>query len=228
MSTLAPVRVEAPVRVNLLPTEIAEAARLRKLQTALGGAVLAALAVVGGLYWQAGNEVTSAQEQLDAAQATTSQLQAQKAEFADVPKVYAQVDAAKGELALATANEIHWSTYLTDLALQLPPRTWLTQMQVTEGAPSGAGAPAAGSGDPLAPAGTIGTVTYTGYVMKQQDVAVWLESLSKLSDGIYPYFTQAQAAKIGDTDVVQFTSSLLIKPTALANLRPATTAGSGS
>lgn len=218
MSTLTTTRLDTPVRVNLLPPEIEAAAKLRRLKIGLGVGLGVVAVAVGALYWQATGQVSAANEQLAAAQAENATLQRQAAQYADVPAVYAQVAAAQAQLAVVQANEVHWSTYLADLSLKMPPRVWLTSMQVAENFPVAGNANA--SGDPLAPAGTIGTVTFSGYAMNHQDVAVWLDALKSVSDGTYPYFTNATESKIGDTKVVQVTSSLLIKQSAIIGTSP--------
>lgn len=226
MSTLTLTPVQAPVRVNLLPPEVEAQRRLRRLQTWLAVALLVALAVVGGLYWQASREVATAQAELTAVQAEQATLARQVAQYAEVPAVFRLVESAQAQLSDVKAPEVHWSTYLTDLSLRVPSSVWLTQMQVTQNYAGAAGASGgAASADPLAPTDTIGTITYTGYALSQRDVATWLDALARLSDGIYPYVTQSTQAKIGTTDVVQFTSSVLVKRSALVNLGVEPTAG---
>ena len=219
MSTLTTTRLDVPVRVNLLPPEIGSARRLRRLKVGLGAGLGVVALVVAALYWQATGQVSTANEALVAAQAENTALQHQVAQYADVPAVYAQVAGAQAQLAAVQANEVHWSTYLADLSLKMPPRVWLTSMSVTENFPvTGAGQKS--SGDPLAPPGTIGTVSFSGYAMTHQDVAVWLDALKTVSDGAYPYFTNSTESKIGTTDVVQVSSSLLIKQSAIIGTTP--------
>src|SRR5436305_11153156 len=80
-------------RVNLLPPEIAEAARFRRFQLAMAGAGVAAVAIVAGLTYSAHSGVTSAKSQLASAQAEHAQLQTQLDSLASVRDVYAQVAA---------------------------------------------------------------------------------------------------------------------------------------
>ena len=65
----APVGAGHPVlpKVNLLPPEIAQAARFRRIQLALGGGVVAALGTVTLLYVLAVGSVSDATVQLEAA-----------------------------------------------------------------------------------------------------------------------------------------------------------------
>jgi hypothetical protein len=96
-------------RVNLLPQEIADAANFRRLQVKLGAAVAASLGVVGLLFVVASGQVSSAQEGLDTATASTQALQQQVNSLAEVPKVYGQVAAAENQLTTAMGDEVRWS-----------------------------------------------------------------------------------------------------------------------
>src|SRR3954453_6101051 len=79
--------------VNLMPPEIAEAARFRRFQLAMGGAVVAAVAVVGVLYSHGHSSVNSAQEQLNQARADPPARTTQLPSLQSVQDVYSQVAA---------------------------------------------------------------------------------------------------------------------------------------
>jgi Tfp pilus assembly protein PilN len=78
--------VVAPVvpSVNLLPAEIAEAARFRRFQLAMGGAVLAAVAIVAALYVHGQSAVKSAQADLDNARTQQTTAEAKLATLQSV------------------------------------------------------------------------------------------------------------------------------------------------
>ena len=95
MSTQTTTRLATLPRVNLLPPEIEQQRRFRHVQVGLGGAVLASLVVAGALVVAAGAQVGKAQDDLDANKAQATQLQSKVAEYAEVPLVYGQVEAAR-------------------------------------------------------------------------------------------------------------------------------------
>jgi Tfp pilus assembly protein PilN len=198
-------------RVNLLPREIEEAARFRRLQLAMGAAVAAAVVIVGGLYYQAHTGVSSAKAQLAAAQARQTQLQSQLKSLANVQNVYTQVGIAKATLAAATSSEIRWSNYLTDLALKMPDNVWLTGISATETA----AAPAAAATPALTSTG-IGTITFNGVAFKHDDVATWLDVLAQEHCWANPYFSNSTEGQLGTKTVVNFGSSVVIQPCATA------------
>ena len=194
-------------RVNLLPPEIAEAARFRRIQVGLGGGLLAALGLVALLYVGAVAGVGEAQAQLDEASATGTALQAETATYADVSASYAKAAAAEGMLTQAMGEEVRFSQYLNDLSLTVPENVWLKDVTFTQGAV----APAFGSTEP-----GIGTVTFSGIGFKHDDVAVWLESLAKQKGYADPYFTGSTAGVIGNRKTVSFTSSVTLTAAALS------------
>lgn len=218
MSTLTATRIAALPRVNLLPPEIEEQRRFRKVQAGLGAGVLAALGVVGALTLLANGAVSDAQGELDAATARQSQLKAQQAQYAEVPLVYAQVEAAEAQLSLAMGKEVRWSFFLNDLSLKVPGKVWLTSMTVAQNVDEAAAAtPTAtvpGSESYLTPG--MGTVTFEGKGYAHNDVAAWLDALAKQKGLTQPYFTNSTKEAIGSESAVNFTSQATITEEALS------------
>jgi Tfp pilus assembly protein PilN len=198
-------------RVNLLPPEIEERRRFKKVQTGLGAGVLAALGAVAVLVLAANGQVSDAQDQLATEQARETSLQAESAKFNEVPEVYAAVDAGEAELSQAMGKEIRWSYFLNDLSLSTPGKVWLTQMTVTQqvdGAPVGA-APVSGPSNGFGTTG-IGTVTFQGRGYQHNDVATWLKSLTGRPGLADPYFTRSVEEPIGADDSVTFDSQVVV------------------
>ena len=220
MSTLTVDRLATLPRVNLLPPEIEEQRRFRKVQVGLGAGVLAAVGVVGALTLMASGAVSDAQGDLDTAKAEQTQLTAQKAEYAEVPKVYAEVDAAKAQLGQAMGQEVRWSYFLNDVSLRIPSKVWLTSMTVTQNVDVTALPPAATStgvptAQPYLEEG-IGSVTFEGKGTTHNDVAAWLDSLAKQKGLTQPYFTSSKKEPIGEEDAVTFSSQATITEDALS------------
>lgn len=213
MSTLTATRVATLPRVNLLPPEIEEQRRFRQVQVGLGAGVLAAAGVVGALFLLSSLQVGDAQEELDGAKSRNVTLQARANAFAEVPLVYAQVEAAEAQLTEAMGKEVRWSYFMNDLSLRTPNKVWLTTMTVTqnvEPAPTAA-APVPGLLQP-----GIGTVTFDGKGYAHNDVAAWLDALAKQKGLTQPYFTSSTAELIGDERAVSFSSQATITEEALS------------
>jgi Tfp pilus assembly protein PilN len=212
----------APVmpRVNLMPPEIAEAAKFRRFQLAMGAAVLAAVAVVGALYVNAHSGVKGAQSELDAAKAENTSLQGQLTSLAGVKCVYSQVSAKQTMLQTAMGGEVRWSFWLTDLSLKVPDNVWLTNLSAQQTATGlvTAGAPATATPTPVpGAASTIATISYSGTAFKHDDVATWLDALAKEHGFVDPYFTNSTEKLIGTKPTVNFTGTVGVTDAAKSN-----------
>jgi Tfp pilus assembly protein PilN len=195
-------------RVNLLPPEIEELRRFRRIQVGLGGGVAAAVGLVALLLVAANGSVASANTELEAAAGEQSRLQAETAKYADVQAVYAQAAAAEVMLTQAMGEEIRYSRFLSDLSLTVPENVWLKSLTFTQ-----AEVPAAAVGT-TEPA--IASVTVSGVGFSHGDVAVWLESLAGQQGYTNPYFSSSTESRIGTRTVVDFSSSAELTSEALS------------
>lgn len=194
-------------RVNLLPPEVGELRRFRRIQGGLGAGVLATVGVVALLLLGALSSVDAANQELDAATAEGTRLQAEKVQYAEVEAVYAQAAAAEAMLTEAMGEEIRYSGFLSDLALTVPENVWFKSLVFTQDVVD----PAVGSTEP-----GVGTLTVTGVGFSHEDVAVWLESLAGQQGYADPAFSSSADSTIGPRTVVDFTSSAVLTPAALS------------
>jgi Tfp pilus assembly protein PilN len=190
--------------VNLIPQEIAEANKFRRVQFALGASLVAAAGVVGLLSFQASHDVSSAKDRLAAAQQETTTLQGQRAALQSVQDVFNQLSARQTMLSTAMAPEIRWSYYLEDLSLRIPNNVWLTNVNATETGASQSATPA------TAAASGIGNIQFSGVAFSHDDVATWLDVLAKEKGWASPYFSNSTEGLIGSHKVVNFSSSVVI------------------
>ena len=93
-------------RVNLLPPEIGEARRFRRVQGGLAGAVVASVAVVGLLYAGASAGVSDASAERDQAATTQRTLQSSAAQYRDVTATYTRATDAQALLTTAMGQEV--------------------------------------------------------------------------------------------------------------------------
>ncbi len=196
-------------RVNLLPPEIAEQARFKKIQSGLVGVLVLAVAGVGFLYVGATGSVSDAQGTLETSQATGGQLTTQVAGFSSVTETYAKAAAAQAMLSEAMGQEVRYSRFLNDLSLTIPENVWLKDATFTQAVPAAAADPAT--------AGSVGTVTFSGTAFVQNDVAVWLEKLATQDGFANPYLSSATGALIGDKPTVDWSTTVVLTPAALSN-----------
>jgi len=198
-------------RVNLLPPEIRDAARFRRLQGIMGGAVIGAVGLVALLTVVAGGQASSAQDALTEAQTSGSTLQTQVNQFAEVPRVFAAVQTAETQLSNAMGEEVRWSFYLNDLSLTIPDRIGLTALSIRQDL-GGGGAGAVQSA--LGKTG-IATVTFEGQASTNNDVASFLDALAKQKGYVDPYFSNAsksssEAATTSNESIVDFAATVTV------------------
>lgn len=160
-------------RVNLLPPEIIEGRRFRRTQTRLGAVVAATVLAGLGVTGLAQYQVAVANAEQAAVQARTTQLQAEAASYAEVPKVLGELDAATAAREQAMTGDVLWYRFLDELAVATPTTVSLTtlDMSMTLG-----GSGQTGSADALSDT-SLGEVVVSGTATNMNDVATWLTSV---------------------------------------------------
>ena len=192
-------------RVDLLPPEIGQRRRLRRVQVALGGGVVAAVGLVAVLVVGAGSSVAAAQDDLDTAVATQGSLQQESGQYRDVTAAYQRSADAQAMLVAAMGEEVRYSRLLNDLSLSIPDSVWLTSAAWSQQPTT------AGTGTP-----GLGTLTVSGVAYEHEDVALWLESLASQQGYVDPLLQTADKTLIGTREVVEFTSTVTLSPDALS------------
>jgi Tfp pilus assembly protein PilN len=164
----------APVpKVNLLPIEIVEGRAFRRTQVVLAGAVVLVVGVIAVGTVVAKNQVDDAQAEADAAQLRVNQLQQQQIEFAEVPKIYAQVEAATAARKQAYIGDAPWYRYIRELDRALPAGVEFSSISMTLSTAS------ATAVSPLVPAATA-ALTVSGTAPDYKMVAEWMEAFDKV------------------------------------------------
>jgi Tfp pilus assembly protein PilN len=206
-------------KVNLLPPEIEERKAQRRSYVIMGGAIAAAIVVVVFAYVAQASRVSEAKDSLAAAQARDGQLTRERAALQPVQDVYNNVDAHEALLAQAQSSRVRWSRFLHDLQVTIPDRVWVNSFTATLSAPTApASGQAVGSTAVLKPG--VGNVLIGGSAFEHNDVAAWLDSLTKVKGYADPYFTSSTLVlPTSDSPdaraIVKFTSSVTLTPAAI-------------
>jgi hypothetical protein len=198
-------------RVNLLPQEILDARRFRRLQRVLIAlvALIVVLAVAAVLWAQ--STVAAAQSDLDSTRSQTTALQRQQTRYAEVPVVMAQLDSVRAARESALGSDVLWYRFLTDLAINTPTGTSLSSVGVT----LNASAAPVGSTVPLTPAG-LGTVKVTGRALKYGDVAGWLDDVD-LVNGLAGSSLQSASTDGTATGAITYSGTAIVTGSALSH-----------
>ena len=202
MTTLTPTRLAAMPRVNLLPPEIAEAARLKRLKSILLVLLVAVTGLVVLGFLMVSGQIGAAEDDLAAVEAEGTALQAEVASYAEVPEVYGAVRTAQTNLVTASAPEIRWSFYLNDLSLTIPSTSRIVSMtavnQLAAVQVTGATAEGTAGVTPLG-ATSVGSVAFSSRTTDLDAIAAWLQSLARQDGYIEPTVESAVKADLTDT-----------------------------
>ncbi len=202
-----PTSAAAFPRVNLMPDEIAEEARVRRAKLVLAGAAVVSVGAVGALFMMAGNDVNSAQEALDQAAARGTVLAAEVGQYSDVPAARADLASAQSQQYLAMGGEVRWSFLLNNLSLTLPRGTSLTEFKgLIDGVAPTPAAAGTATGTPTSQVSilgkaAIGEIQYAGEARGYTDVASLLDVLAKQKTLVDPYPGTVQSAEAVTTGI---------------------------
>jgi type II secretory pathway pseudopilin PulG len=163
-------------RVHLLPPEVTARKKLGLIKRRLLMVAIAVVAIAAVAYGVAVVSLTTAQGQLQDARTATAQLLVQQATYGEVSKVQNDINAIKAAQKTATAKEILWAPYISQVQASLPAgaeiQSFTGGLNVTS--TSTIATPAV----PLQ-ASHIASITMTAS-MPQADIAGWLNVLPKI------------------------------------------------
>ena len=184
------------VRVDLLPQEIIEKAAIRKARNL--AVILLVVAVFIIIIWRLflQLQIQSAEDELLRVEATGAQLQAEIAQYNEIPPVFAAADQGQQALTLAMGREVRWSFLLNQLSFSTPSGV---DLESISGSVQLEGATETSPGDvfPLQP--SEGTMTFSGSADSYSQVASWLDSLQGLKDYTYPFLASASGGEASST-----------------------------
>lgn len=175
-------------QVNLLPPEIRASRSLRAVKRILGLALLGVIGLAVVLHVVVAFRLSTAQDELAAAQEETQQLLAEQREYAEVPQVLGQLDQAVTARLLGTSTEILLGGYLPALWATAPAGCEFQDVALTGATPT---VLAPVPPNPLVRAGTVATVTFTARSLVLPDTAAWIERLEQVENFQDAYVTAA-------------------------------------
>jgi len=177
----APGVVRHP-QVNLLPSEIAAARGLQSVKRWAVLGVAASALVVGVVYAASAVQLGQAQDDLTAAEFRTTQIEAEMAQYADVPLVRGELQQVQQARALATSTEVLWRPQLDALRAALPADASIVTLQVTGATPVASALP---PNDPLQPQ-SLGLLAFTATTPTIPDSAAWVDALGAVPGLVDP------------------------------------------
>jgi len=174
-------------QVNLLPPEIRQQERTRRLTLIVIGAGVVALALIGLFYFVQTMRLAGAEDELAVQQATNELLQQQIAELQPYSDLQTQLQAQKQLLATVYANEVAWSGVLLDISRIIPDEAYLSSFSGQVAASSETiGTPAE------QPTSLIGSLSFQGTADGTQTISSWLNRLEQVKGWVNAWVNSAQ------------------------------------
>ncbi|GAB1645236.1 PilN domain-containing protein [Krasilnikovia sp. MM14-A1259] len=219
-TTLMPVDPQAsPLRAtrlltitaNLLPEEVVASRRARRARTAVLGALVGVVLLLGGWFLHAQHETRTADRELADAKAQVEDQKRKQAKYSKVVDVQAQTTMIVGQLKAVMADDLPYTTLMDTLR-----HTGTTEVTVSgisaklDDAQTKAGA-AAKTAAPVTSA-TMGTLQIMGTAKDKNAVARYVDSLAKVPMVVNPFVTSV--AQVDGGGGVQFSLNADIRSTA--------------
>jgi Tfp pilus assembly protein PilN len=204
------------MRMNLLPPEVRQRQKTRRQTAAVIAAGVVVLAGVGALYFLQQLRLVGVNNDLEEQHEVNAGIQAQINDLRRFDELQREVEASRTMLSTLLANEILWSGVLRDVSLVVPSDVWLSGLtgDTNESATSAAPATPGAAGT-----GLVGQITFNGFSLDHRAVALWLARLDDVRGFANPWLSNAQKTDVGNSKVVQFTSSVDLSQQAVARGR---------
>ncbi|MFA5785523.1 MAG: PilN domain-containing protein [Actinomycetota bacterium] len=207
------------VRVNLLPPEIAEKRRTRRMLAGLVVGLAGFIVVLVALALFHRGQLSSAEDALAQQQATNRELQTKVVSLQEYGRLDQLLTQKKTMLAQALQAEVRWSTILRDVSMLIPGDTWLTSFS---------GAVSATAVLPAGQAVSIGTLSFSGVSFDYLGVAGWLVRMGEGKQFANPYLSNTTKADLAGRKVANFSSTIDLTPAAFTRRYAVPTASGGA
>ena len=206
-------------QVNLLPSDVRERQKSRRLLAAVVTGVGAVVALLFFVFMLQSARLVSANHKLAAQEAQNQSLQAKINSLQQFAQLKAEVALRQTLMATALQNQVRWSGVLRDISMVIPNKMWLTNLTGTvtdptvlgsSGAAPAPAAPGTGSAPEVAPQTLVGSITFNGMATDNPTIALWLSRLVRVDGWENSWITSAQ--KVATVDLtsqkVQFNGSV--------------------
>lgn len=168
-------------QVNLLPPDILQAQRYRRLTSGVVVAGVVLVAAVFGYYLLQSNELSSVNDEIAAQEATNASIQASIAEKQKYADLQAEAQAQQQLLSAAYAGEVSFSALLMDFSRVIPSDAYVNSLAIQ--------ADQAAGGTEGATPGLIGGITGSGQAVSIDTLSVFLTRLEQVKGWVNPWMS---------------------------------------
>jgi Tfp pilus assembly protein PilN len=169
-------------QVNLLPPDVLQAQRYRRLTSVVMLAGLLALVLVFAFYLVKSNELGGVNDEIAAQNETNASIQASIAEKQKFADLQAQAQAQQQLLSAAFAGEVSFSELLMDFSRVIPSDAYVDTLTLQTADVTAADPAAAG-------AGLVGSITGGGKAVSIDSLSVFLTRLEQVQGWVNPWMS---------------------------------------
>jgi Tfp pilus assembly protein PilN len=175
-------------QVNLLPPEVLQGQRYRRvtLMVVIAGAVV--LALVLAFFLLQAQRLSSVNNQIEAQQTTNNQIQQEIANLQKYQDLKTEAETKQALLNAAYANEVSFSALLMDLSRVTPSASYLDTLAITIQPPATAGSTTATSPTTTG-ASFVGSMTFGGQAIGFDTISAWLTRLEQVNGWANPWMS---------------------------------------
>jgi Tfp pilus assembly protein PilN len=196
-------------RVNLLPREVLERQRTRKVTSLVAAVGTAALMIVALIYFLEVRSLSGVKSDVDAQDRGNAQLQAQVSGLHLYQDLQDTAAARVQLLDKVFAGEVSFSGLFLDLSNAIPTDADLTSLAINVGAPGQATAEASSE--------IVGSITFAGQGVSSDSVAAFTSRLQGVKGWANPYVTSVTKSGAIGTTFVQFAGTVDLTTGALTD-----------
>ena len=196
-------------RIELLPESYQAQRRQRKNISLVIAGGLVVLALLLGYWLVLGMRIAAAENDLEAASARNTDLQAEIDSLQRFAALETEVNQKQSALTTVMESDVDWPAVLTEVAMVVPGEVWLTNLTGSGGQVEGATA----VGTETAPVRVseeqaFGRIQFQGNSLTMPGVAKWLLRLGTAKEFEALWLNDATETTIGTSDVIAFDSTL--------------------
>jgi Tfp pilus assembly protein PilN len=181
-------------QVNLLPPEILEGHRSRRIAALVGAGCAVALLLVFMFYVLQTQRLGDVNDDVATQQTANQNVQTQIGALQSFATLQAAAQAQQQLLSAAYAREVSFSRLLMDVSRVIPSDMALDALTLQLSAPAaGAGATVTG------PTVFVGTLNASGEAASVQTIATWLTRLEQVEGWVNPWTSNATLDEEGQT-----------------------------
>jgi Tfp pilus assembly protein PilN len=171
------------IAANLLPVEIVESRRGRKVRRVVLAALLVFTALLLAWYGLATHQTSVARDSLTSTEDAARVLLHKQQDFAEVVSTQAESQSIRTQLSVLLADDLRWSRLLSAVQRAEPPGVQLTgistALTIQSNGPGGAASTKAQLPSTTSEK-SVGTITLTGVGTGKAAVAAYVDALAKV------------------------------------------------